>query len=246
MMETNIILLIALVVCILLNNYIGLYISRKHGAKIRWWPNIIKSRDYTFYLIYIFYIALLVNAILSILEEEYIFPLALLGFIPILLGTYINFVARRDLAGYWTPFASTGKEQKLIKTGIYAKVRHPIYLSGLILSLGFTLIAGNLYGLLFFILSLVALVTRIKKEERELITRFGEEYKQYAKETPPINTKIEKKMRWCHGVPSPTLQIASQSSSLSGASISGYEATAFGTPPKSSLRSDYRCPPAVI
>ena len=49
------------------------------------------------------------------------------------------------MARYWTPFASTGKEQKLIKTGIYAKVRHPIYLSGLILSLGFTLIAGNLY-----------------------------------------------------------------------------------------------------
>ncbi len=193
MMETNIILLIALVVCILLNNYIGLYISDKHGSKIPRWPNIIKSRDYTFYFIYIFYIALLVNAIISILEEEYIFPLALLGFIPILLSTYINFVARRDLARYWTPFASTGKEQKLVKTGIYAKVRHPIYLSGLILSLGFTFIAGNLYGLLFFILSLVAFVTRIKKEERELITKFGEEYKQYAKETPLLIPKLKEK-----------------------------------------------------
>ena len=188
-METNIILLVALVVCVLLNNYIGLYISSKHGTKIPWWPSIVKSRDYTFYLIYIFYIALLVNAIISILEEEYIFLLALLGFIPILLSTYINFIARRDLDKYWTPFASTGKEQKLVKTGIYAKARHPIYLSGLFLSLGFTLIAGNLYGLLFFILSLVAFVTRIKKEERELITKFGEEYKQYAKETPLLIPK---------------------------------------------------------
>jgi len=188
-METNIILLVALVVCVLLNNYIGLYISSKHGTKIPWWPSIVKSRDYTFYLIYIFYIALLVNAIISILEEEYIFLLALLGFIPILLSTYINFIARRDLDKYWTPFASTGKEQKLVKTGIYAKVRHPIYLSGLYLSLGFVLIAGNLYGLLFFILSLVAFVTRIKKEERELITKFGEEYKQYAKETPLLIPK---------------------------------------------------------
>ncbi|HOH67410.1 MAG TPA: isoprenylcysteine carboxylmethyltransferase family protein, partial [bacterium] len=173
--------------------YIGLYISRKHGTKIPWWPSIVKSRDYTFYLIYIFYIALLVNAIISILEEEYIFLLALLGFIPILLSTYINFVARRDLTRYWTPFASTGKEQKLVKTGIYAKVRHPIYLSGLILLLGFTLIAGNLYGLLFFILSLAAFVTRIKKEERELITKFGEEYKQYAKETPLLIPKLKGK-----------------------------------------------------
>jgi len=182
-MEANTILLIVLIACILLNNYIGLYISRKHDAKIPWWPSIIKSRDYTFYLIYICYIALLVNAIISILKEEYILPLALLGFIPIIHGTYINFVARRDLARYWTPLSSTGKEQKLIKTGIYAKARHPIYFSGLLLSVGFTLLAGNLYGLLFFILSLVAFVIRIKKEERELITKFGEEYKEYVKET---------------------------------------------------------------
>ena len=97
------------------------------------------------------------------------------------------------MARYWIPFASIGREQKLVKTGIYAKVRHPIYLSGLILSLGFTLIAGNLYGLLFFILSLVAFVTRIKKEERGLITRFGEEYKQYAKETPLLISKLKGK-----------------------------------------------------
>jgi len=192
-METNVILLIALVVCILIYNYVGLYISRKHGAKIPWWPSIAKSKDYTFYLIYIFYIALLVNAIISILEEKYIFLLALPGFILILLSICINFVSRRDLARYWTLFSTTEKEQKLVKTGIYAKVRHPIYLSGLILSLGFTLIAGNLYGLLFFILSLVAFVTRIKKEERELITKFGEEYKEYAKETSLLKPKMKGK-----------------------------------------------------
>ncbi len=192
-MEINVILLIAFVVCILLYNYVGLYISRKHGAKIPWWPSIVKSKDYTFYLIYIFYIALLVNAIISILEEKYIFLLALPGFILILLSICINFVSRRDLARYWTLFSTTEKEQKLVKTGIYAKVRHPIYLSGLILSLGFTLIAGNLYGLLFFILSLVAFVTRIKKEERELITKFGEEYKEYAKETSLLVPKIKGK-----------------------------------------------------
>ena len=192
-METNVILLIAFVVCILLYNYVGLYISRKHGAKIPWWPSIVKSKDYTFYLIYIFYIALLVNAIISILEEKYIFLLALPGFILILLSICINFVSRRDLARYWTLFSTTEKEQKLVKTGIYAKVRHPIYLSGLILSLGFTLIAGNLYGLLFFILSLVAFITRIKKEERELITKFGEEYKEYAKETSLLKPKMKGK-----------------------------------------------------
>jgi len=191
MIETSTILLIALIACTSLNNYIGLYISRKHGAKIPWWPGIIKSRDYTFYLIYIGYIALFVNAIISILKEEYIFLLTLPGFTLILLSMYINFVARRDLARHWSPFAASEKGQKLIRDGIYSKVRHPIYLSGLVLSLGFALIAGNLYGLLFFILSLVAFVIRMKKEERELITKFGEEYKEYVKETSLLIPKFK-------------------------------------------------------
>jgi protein-S-isoprenylcysteine O-methyltransferase Ste14 len=130
---------------------------------------------------------------MSILDEVYKFPLALLGFIPILLSIYINFIARRDLARYWTPLSNTGKEQELIKTGIYARVRHPIYLSVLIQSLGFTLIAGNRYGVLFFILSLAIFAIRIKKEERELIMKFGEEYKEYAKITPPLIPKLKSK-----------------------------------------------------
>jgi protein-S-isoprenylcysteine O-methyltransferase Ste14 len=40
---------------------------------------------------------------------------------------------------------------------------------------------------------LVAFVTRIKKEERELITKFGEEYKEYAKETPLLIPKLKGK-----------------------------------------------------
>ncbi|MEM4525788.1 MAG: isoprenylcysteine carboxylmethyltransferase family protein [Methanothermobacter sp.] len=96
---------------------------------------------------------------------------------------------------YYTPLANTGEGQNLVKTRIYAKVRHPIYLSGLILLLWFTLIAGNLYGLLFFILSLAALIMRIRKEEREFIKKFGGEYKQCAKEIPRLIPKFKGKMR---------------------------------------------------
>ena len=193
MTETRDILLISFIVCILLYNYIGACISRKHGAKIPLWPGIIKSRDYTFYLIYIGYMALLLNGIISIFKESYTLSLALPGFASMFLGMYINFVARRDLARYWSPLASSGTEQQLIKTGIYAKVRHPVYLSVSVLLLGFALIAGNLCGLLFFVLYLIALGTRIRKEEKELIAKFGEEYKEYAKETSPLIPKLKGK-----------------------------------------------------
>jgi protein-S-isoprenylcysteine O-methyltransferase Ste14 len=119
--------------------------------------------------------------------------LALLGFIPIALSMCINFVARRDLARFWSPLASPEREQKLIKTGIYAKLRHPIYLSFLILLLGVAMIGGNLWSLLFFVLLLIVLEIRIRKEERELIAKFGKEYKNYAKETPRIMPKLRRK-----------------------------------------------------
>lgn len=192
-METNIILLIALVAGILLNNYVGLYISRRYGTKITGWSSILKSRDYTFYLIYASYLLLLLNAIISIMKIEYLWPLVFAGFLFILLSMYINFIARRDLARYWTPLAGTEKEQALVKTGIYARVRHPIYLSILIQSAGLALVAGNFYALLFFILSVVALELRVKKEERELVIKFSEEYREYAASTPAILPRFRKK-----------------------------------------------------
>ena len=37
---------------------------------------------------------------------------------------------------------------------------------------------------------MVALIIRIRKEEIELIAKFGEEYKKYKKETPMIIPKV--------------------------------------------------------
>jgi len=45
----------------------------------------------------------------------------------------------------------------------------------------------------FFVLYLIALRTRIRKEEKELIAKFGEEYKEYAKETSPLIPKLKGK-----------------------------------------------------
>jgi len=89
MTETKDILLVSFIVYILLYNYIGACISRKHGAKIPLWSGIIKNRDYAFYLTYIGYIALLLNGIISIFKESYTPLLALSGFAFMFLGTEI-------------------------------------------------------------------------------------------------------------------------------------------------------------
>ncbi len=189
---TNEWLLIVFISCVLFYSYAGIYISRQTGASIPRWPSLIKSRDYTFYIIYICSIALIINTIISLMGEYSLFYLFLIGLVLMFFGIYLNILARKELGRYWSPLSSSDNSEKLIKSGIYARVRHPIYLSNLIFFLGVTLIAGSWYSWILFILFLGGLRKRVKKEEEELYKKFGEEYRIYAKETPLILPRLRR------------------------------------------------------
>jgi len=60
------------------------------------------------------------------------------------------------------------KNQKVISTGPYAIVRHPMYAAALVLMLGIPLALGSWWGLLAFVPGIPALVWRILDEERLL------------------------------------------------------------------------------
>ena len=54
---------------------------------------------------------------------------------------------------------------KLITTGIYQYIRHPMYFSVFVMMLGLLIATPTLYEIFFFILLLVALYLKAKKEE---------------------------------------------------------------------------------
>ncbi|MCG7608135.1 MULTISPECIES: methyltransferase family protein [Mycobacterium] len=58
--------------------------------------------------------------------------------------------------------------QELVSTGLYGRVRHPMYTSDIFLLAGIPLALGSYWGLLFAIPCLVVLVLRIHDEERLL------------------------------------------------------------------------------
>jgi protein-S-isoprenylcysteine O-methyltransferase Ste14 len=74
--------------------------------------------------------------------------------------------------------------QPLVRTGLYAYVRHPRYLQLLLIQLAWTMMANYLtpYVLLFLWFPTVYLIVLL--EERELRERYGEEYVQYCREVP--------------------------------------------------------------
>lgn len=77
-------------------------------------------------------------------------------------------------------------EQRLNTSGIRARVRHPIYMGHLIHLTGWTIGTGLLvmYGFLVFAIVTGALMIRF--EERELVSRFGDAYRDYQRRVPAV------------------------------------------------------------
>ena len=104
--------------------------------------------------------------------------------ILLILNIYYFFLIHKQLADNWSPILEIKEKQKLIKTGVYKHIRHPMYtqswiwtlLQGIILTNYFVEICGIIFwGYLYF--------TRVDQEEQLMIEEFGEEYKEYMKKT---------------------------------------------------------------
>jgi protein-S-isoprenylcysteine O-methyltransferase Ste14 len=70
--------------------------------------------------------------------------------------------------GYAAANINVESDQKVVSTGFYALVRHPMYFGNVVLMLGIPLALGSYWGLLFVILGLVVLAVRILDEEKVL------------------------------------------------------------------------------
>lgn len=72
-------------------------------------------------------------------------------------------------------------EQKVITTGLYGLVRHPMYTGNVILMLGIPLALGSYWGLVFLAPGLLVLAVRIRDEE-ELLGQELQGYREYTEQ----------------------------------------------------------------
>ena len=82
------------------------------------------------------------------------------------------------------------REQRLVTSGIRARVRHPVYLGHLCGMLAWSIGTGLAvcYGLTVFALVTGAIMIRL--EDKELEQRFGDQYRQYRKTTPAMWPRV--------------------------------------------------------
>jgi protein-S-isoprenylcysteine O-methyltransferase Ste14 len=93
------------------------------------------------------------------------------------LGAFILWiVARIQLADN---FSIGAQAHKLVTTGLYVKLRHPVYYFSILALLGIILAVGNYYLLIALLLLVVVEISRIKAEEKVLSKKFGAAYEEY-------------------------------------------------------------------
>ena len=93
--------------------------------------------------------------------------ISLVGDALVALGLMIDLVVLRENR-FGASTIQTVEDQKVISTGPYALVRHPMYVGVLIMLTGVPLALGSWFGLAVLVIALPALVVRILDEEKTL------------------------------------------------------------------------------
>jgi protein-S-isoprenylcysteine O-methyltransferase Ste14 len=140
--------------------------------------NMFKTDFYTSQYFVVFFILALISLI------YYVFYTNLFGFavqdilfcLIIIFSGIVEYNAIKNLAENYYP--QIGPEKRLVTSGIYSLIRHPIYLAALILGLGiYSLLAFNILMYTYPIL-IISVIIKVEQEDRYLTKRF-KEYNTY-------------------------------------------------------------------
>lgn len=152
--------------------------------------NAVQSLEFRFYR----WIRLLVLAVvflllfwnrtgISILGENFLptsMPAALVGFTAALVGLATAVWARISLGRFWSDKVVVQQDHQLIRTGPYARMRHPIYSGVLLAVVGTAVLVGEWRGLLAFLLLLINYIIKARREDQLLSQEFGPAFSDHA------------------------------------------------------------------
>jgi protein-S-isoprenylcysteine O-methyltransferase Ste14 len=99
--------------------------------------------------------------------------------------------AHRDLGSNWSPSLEIGAQQTLTTTGVYRRIRHPMYTSLGLWGLAQALLLPNwiagLGGLPAF---LAFYLVRVPQEEQMMLEHFGDAYRAYCVQTGRVLPRL--------------------------------------------------------
>jgi protein-S-isoprenylcysteine O-methyltransferase Ste14 len=96
----------------------------------------------------------------------------------LLTGSYFILISHRII------FQDNDKDIEIVTKGVFNIVRHPMYFGSTLLFFSFVILSNSVLALLVWILICVFYYFISRYEEKLLINKFGDEYKEYQKKVP--------------------------------------------------------------
>jgi protein-S-isoprenylcysteine O-methyltransferase Ste14 len=107
-------------------------------------------------------------------------PERIVGLMLTVAGIGLLTVARFNLGN---SFSVTPQAKKLVTSGVYSRIRHPVYVFSALALVGLALYFQRPILLLFLVVVVPMQVARARKEGRMLEDRFGDEYRTWKRST---------------------------------------------------------------
>jgi protein-S-isoprenylcysteine O-methyltransferase Ste14 len=155
--------------------------KRKVEAEVNRYVKYIALGPFFLWLSIILLLILPVNTPLKAFNLPINDALVVFGEIMIAISILLLYWGHKTIGNQW-PVAKNMENYKLITTGPYKYVRHPIYLSFFLFVIGKSMVFANLL-LLVIIPSLIVLYRHTLIEEKRLAKKFGKSYLEYMTRT---------------------------------------------------------------
>jgi protein-S-isoprenylcysteine O-methyltransferase Ste14 len=100
------------------------------------------------------------------------------------------------IAGYFAQkahkkvFQEERKKLTVIKTDVFARIRHPMYFGSILTYLSFVVLSLSIIAAVIFLIVVIFYYYLCRYEEKVLIEKLGDDYKNYMKNVPMLILKV--------------------------------------------------------
>jgi protein-S-isoprenylcysteine O-methyltransferase Ste14 len=121
--------------------------------------------------------------------------------VAMVLGYAIVFSGATLVADGWRRIHRARREEKLMTDGVYARMRHPQYTGLFLIVFGEGVVHWpTIVSAAAFPIIVLAYVLLARKEERQMLAKFGDEYREYQRRVPMFIPPFDRRAAPAGGV----------------------------------------------
>ena len=142
------------------------------------------TKEWTCYVVVMPFKAMLCATIIEhiVFKTHPALALTITGGIMAATGIIIRVYGHIELNGAFSQYVEKTENQQIVQSGMYATIRHPMYIGSILLFIGMPLVLAATWAWIFSVAGIVGIFIRIRKEEKFLAQELPG-YREYMQKT---------------------------------------------------------------